>query len=52
MKSIKARLATEGKSEAEIKEFETGAMEMGKKIATNFKNYDFYLGETMNLDGM
>lgn len=52
MKAIKARLQGEGKSPAEVKEFEDAALKVGKNIATNFKNFDFYLGESMNFEGM
>jgi len=53
MKAIKAALAKEGKSEAEIKEFETGASKYVKeKLIPAFKDLEFYTGETMNPDGM
>jgi len=32
--------------------FETGAAALAKKIVANFKDYEFYTGESMNADGM
>lgn len=50
MKSIKAYLA-EHKPE-EVESFEKGAQAFAKKIVGNFKDYDFYTGESMDPDGM
>ncbi|KAG8137713.1 putative Translationally-controlled tumor protein, partial [Naja naja] len=50
MKSIKARLE-ETKPER-VKPFMTGAAEQVKHILGNFKNYQFFVGENMNPDGM
>ncbi len=52
MKAVKAKLQEAGKSEAEVKEFETGAATFAKKIIANFKDWEFYTGESMNPDGM
>ena len=53
MKAVKAGLAKDGKSEAEIKEFETGASKYVKdKLLPAFKDLEFYTGESMNPDGM
>lgn len=52
MKTLKAKLQEKGKSEEEVKDFETKAQAYAKKIIANFKDYDFYTGESMNPDGM
>ncbi|KAF2026768.1 translationally controlled tumor-associated [Setomelanomma holmii] len=52
MKAVKEKLKEKGASDAEVKEFETKASGFAKKIIANFKDYDFYTGETMNPDGM
>ncbi|KAK3902654.1 Mss4-like protein [Staphylotrichum tortipilum] len=52
MKAIKAELQKAGKSEAEVKDFETKAAGFAKKIISNFKDWEFYSGESMNPDGM
>lgn len=52
MKSIKAKLQEAGKSEDEIKDFENKAQAFAKKILANFKDWEFYTGESMNPDGM
>ncbi|AOW06022.1 translationally-controlled tumor protein [Yarrowia lipolytica] len=50
MKSIKNYLA-ENKPE-EVENFEKGAQAYAKKIVANFKDFDFYTGESMDPDGM
>ncbi|XP_076996184.1 translationally-controlled tumor protein-like [Tamandua tetradactyla] len=50
MKSIKGKL--EEQRPERVKSFMTGAAEQIKHILANFKNYQFYIGENMNLDGM
>ncbi|CAI5783959.1 Hypothetical predicted protein [Podarcis lilfordi] len=50
MKAIKARLE-ETKLER-VKPFMTGEAEQVKHILANFKNYQFFVGENMNPDGM
>ena len=53
MKSVKAKLQEKGASEEEIKAFETGASKYVKDVLLpNFKDYEFYIGESMNPDGM
>lgn len=53
LKSVVAALKEKGKSEDEIKSFQAGVQKYFKDVITpNFKDYDFYLGESMNPDGM
>lgn len=52
MKAVKEALKADGADDAAIKEFETGAQSFAKKIIANFKDYEFYTGESMNPDGM
>ncbi|PLW33515.1 hypothetical protein PCANC_16458 [Puccinia coronata f. sp. avenae] len=50
MKAVKAHLATSNPERVEA--FEKEAQEAAKKIIANFKDYEFYVGESMNPDGM
>jgi Translationally controlled tumour protein len=52
MKHVKEKMKESGKSEEEIKQFEAGAQGYAKKIISNIKDYDFYVGESMDPDGM
>lgn len=53
MKAVKAHLQEKGASEEEIKKFEAGAQKYTKDvILPNFKDFEFYTGESMNPDGM
>ncbi|RKF64027.1 Translationally-controlled tumor protein-like protein [Erysiphe neolycopersici] len=52
MKNVKAKMMTNGADEATIADFEKKASAFAKKIASNFKDYEFYVGESMNVDGM
>ncbi len=52
MKKVKEALKEKGASEETITEFEKGAQSYAKKIVSNFKDYDFYIGESMDPDGM
>ncbi|ROT38841.1 translationally controlled tumor-associated [Sodiomyces alkalinus F11] len=53
LKSVKAHLQEKGASEEEIKKFEVGAQKYTKEvILPNFKDFEFYTGESMNPDGM
>ncbi|KAJ2064970.1 hypothetical protein GGI17_000571 [Coemansia sp. S146] len=60
LKAIKAKLqeAAEKKNDPTSEEakrfaaFEGEAMEFVKKVLKNIKDYDFYTGESMNVDGM
>jgi hypothetical protein len=52
MKTLKKALQEEGKTEDEVKAFEKRAQGLAKKILGNFKDYEFYTGESMNPEGM
>ncbi|KAH6850370.1 translationally-controlled tumor protein [Chaetomium sp. MPI-CAGE-AT-0009] len=52
MKAVKQHLKDTGKSEEEVKDFETKAQGFAKKIIANFKDWEFFTGESMNPDGM
>ncbi|KAG9006055.1 hypothetical protein FRB94_001036 [Tulasnella sp. JGI-2019a] len=50
MKAVKGKL---GESDPDrVDAFEKGAAAYAKKIVANFKDYEFYTGESMNPDGM
>ncbi|EJU06032.1 translationally-controlled tumor protein [Dacryopinax primogenitus] len=50
MKSVKAYLTSNHPDR--VAAFEKGAQAFAKKIVTNFKDYEFYTGESMNPEGM
>jgi len=50
MKAVKAKLADSNPGRVDA--FEKGAQAYAKKIVANFKDYEFYTGESMNPDGM
>ncbi|EKM59974.1 uncharacterized protein PHACADRAFT_250798 [Phanerochaete carnosa HHB-10118-sp] len=50
MKAVKAKLQ-ETKPE-QVAEFEQAAQNFAKKIVGDFKNFEFFTGESMNPDGM
>jgi len=50
MKAVKEHLKE--KNPARVDAFEKGAQAFAKKIVANFKDYEFYTGESMNVDGM
>lgn len=53
MKAVKTKLQEAGKSAEEIKAFETGASSYVKNtLIPNFKDYEFYTGESMDPDAM
>ena len=52
MKAVKAKLAAGGASDEEVKDFETKAGAYAKKIIGNFGDYEFFIGSTMDADGM
>ncbi|KAH8658842.1 translationally controlled tumor protein [Tricladium varicosporioides] len=52
MKKVKEALKAKGAEESVITDFEKGAQAYAKKIVGGFKNYDFYIGESMDPDGM
>ncbi|KAI8444868.1 translationally-controlled tumor protein [Phakopsora pachyrhizi] len=50
MKSVKAHLQSSNPDR--VAAFEKEAQEAAKKIVANFKDYEFFVGESMNPDGM
>ncbi|KAF8533123.1 translationally-controlled tumor protein [Trichophaea hybrida] len=52
MKSVKKAMQDAGKSEDDVVAFEKGAQAAAKKLIANFKDLEFYTGESMNPDGM
>ncbi|KAJ1982435.1 hypothetical protein H4R33_005033 [Dimargaris cristalligena] len=50
LKAIKAKLQETNPERIPI--FEAGATKLVKKVVANIKDYDFYVGESMNPDGM
>lgn len=50
MKAIKSKLQESNPDR--VAAFEKGAQDFAKKIVANFKDYEFYIGESMNPDGM
>lgn len=52
MKALVEKLKETGKSEEEIKKFQTDAQAAAKKIMGNWDNYDVYKGESMDENGM
>lgn len=50
MKAVKAELGQTNPGRVEA--FEKGASAYAKKIVANFKDFEFYTGESMNTDGM
>ncbi|KAI3401297.1 hypothetical protein diail_12003 [Diaporthe ilicicola] len=53
MKAVVEALKEAGKGDDEVKAFQTGAQKYVKeKLLPNFKDYEFYTGESMNPDGM
>lgn len=52
MKKVKKHLQETGASEDDVKGFEKGAQGVAKKIQSNFNDYEFFIGESMDPDGM
>lgn len=52
MKKVKEALKEKNAPEEEITAFEKGAQAFAKKVIGSFKDYDFYVGESMDPDGM
>jgi hypothetical protein len=52
MKKVKETMKTNGASDEEVKEFETGAQTFAKKVVSSFKDWEFFTGESMDPDGM
>ncbi|KAJ8503047.1 hypothetical protein ONZ45_g11195 [Pleurotus djamor] len=50
MKAVKGKLAETNPDR--VAEFEKGAAAFAKKIVGNFKDFEFYIGENMNPEGM
>ncbi|KAK1236626.1 hypothetical protein PQX77_000178 [Marasmius sp. AFHP31] len=50
MKAVKENLQQTNPDRVEA--FEKGAQAFAKKVVGNFKDYEFYIGENMNPDGM
>jgi len=50
MKAVKAHL--QKRKPERVDAFEKGAQAFAKKIVANFKDYEFYTGESMNPDGI
>lgn len=50
MKAVKTKLQETNPERVEA--FEKGAQAFAKKIVGNFKDYEFYIGESMNPEGM
>lgn len=52
MKKVKEAMKAKGASDEAVEDFQKGAQVYAKKIVGNFKDYDFYIGESMDPDGM
>jgi hypothetical protein len=52
MKKVKETLKERNAPESEITAFEKGAAAYAKKIVANFKDYEFFTGESMDPDAM
>jgi glutaredoxin 2 len=53
LKKVVEKLKEKGASEDEVKSFQTKVQGyFTKVIGPNFKDYDFYVGESMDTDGM
>jgi len=52
MKNVKAKLVEKGKSAEEVADFQKRANAAAMKLLANFKNLEFYTGESMDTDGM
>lgn len=52
MKKVKEAMKAKGASDADVTAFEKGAAGYAKKIIGNFKDYEFFVGESMDPDGM
>ncbi|KAK6601666.1 Translationally-controlled tumor protein-like protein [Botrytis cinerea] len=50
--TVKKHLEESGASAEEVTKFEKGAAAYAKKIVGGFKDYDFFVGESMDPDGM
>ncbi|GAP86450.1 putative translationally-controlled tumor protein [Rosellinia necatrix] len=52
MKKVLAHLKAKGAPESEIDTFKKGAAAFSKKVLGSFKDWEFYTGESMDVDGM
>ncbi|GAB7341754.1 hypothetical protein MBLNU457_g0087t1 [Dothideomycetes sp. NU457] len=52
MKKVKEAMKEKGASDEDVATFEKGASTFAKKIVGNFKDYEFFIGESMDPDGM
>lgn len=52
MKKVKEGMKKNGSSDEDVKDFESKASGFAKKIVGGFKDYEFYIGESMDPDGM
>ncbi|KAL2021018.1 hypothetical protein VTK56DRAFT_7673 [Thermocarpiscus australiensis] len=52
MKNLTSKLKEQGKSDAEIADFQKKANDFAKKILGKFGDWEFYMGYSMNPDGM
>jgi hypothetical protein len=52
MKKVLAHLKNKGAAESEIETFKKGAAAFSKKVLGSFKDWEFYTGESMDVDGM
>ncbi|KAI0191474.1 Mss4-like protein [Xylaria flabelliformis] len=52
MKKVLAHLKAKGAPESEIDTFKKGAATFSKKVLGSFKDWEFYTGESMDVDGM
>lgn len=53
MKAVENALKEAGRPEEEITAFKTGAQKYVKeKLLPNFKDFEFFTGESMNPDGL
>ncbi|KAI0456145.1 Mss4-like protein [Xylaria acuta] len=52
MKKVLAHLKAKNAPESEIETFKKGAAAVSKKVLGSFKDWEFYTGESMDVDGM
>ncbi|KAI0443398.1 Mss4-like protein [Xylaria telfairii] len=52
MKKVLAHLKAKNAPESEIDAFKKGAATFSKKVLGSFKDWEFYTGESMDVDGM
>ncbi|KAL1296740.1 hypothetical protein AAFC00_000210 [Neodothiora populina] len=52
MKKVKETMKANKASDEDVTAFEKGAAAYAKKIVGNFKDYEFFIGESMDPDGM